>query len=96
MTAYVVFIKDGVTDQAEMDQYNAKAGGSTAGHPVKPLVFYGACETWEGPAAEGLVILEFPDMEAARAWYTSPIYEAAKVHRLKGANYRVMVTEGLG
>ena len=96
MTAYVVFIKDGVTDQAEFDQYGAKAGASTAGHPLKPLAFYGANETWEGPKAEGLVIIEFPDIEAARAWYTSPAYEAAKVHRLKGANYRVMVTEGLG
>ena len=96
MTAYVVFIKDSVNDQAEMDQYNAKAGGSTAGHPVTPLAFYGTNETWEGPTAEGLVILQFPDIEAARAWYTSPVYEAAKVHRLKGASYRVMVTEGLG
>ena len=93
MTAYVVFIKDGVNDQAEMAQYNAKAGASTAGHP---LAFYGPTETWEGPVAEGLVIIEFPDMAAARAWYTSPAYEAAKVHRLKGATYRVMVTEGLG
>ena len=96
MTAYVVFIKDGVNDPAQMEEYNAKAGASTVGHPMKPLAFYGPNETWEGPAAEGLVIIQFPDMDAARAWYTSPAYEAAKVHRLAGATYRVMVTEGVG
>lgn len=96
MTAYVVFIKDGVNDQAELDQYNAKAGASIAGHPLKPLAFYGPNETWEGPTAEGLVIIEFPDIAAAKAWYDSPAYQDAKVHRLAGATYRVMVTEGVG
>lgn len=96
MTAYVVFIKDGVNDQAELDQYNAKAGASIAGHPLKPLAFYGPNETWEGPTAEGLVIIEFPDVDAAKAWYDSPAYQDAKVHRLAGATYRVMVTEGVG
>ena len=42
------------------------------------------------------MIIAFPDMAAAKAWYTSPAYEAAKVHRLAGATYRVMVTEGVG
>jgi uncharacterized protein (DUF1330 family) len=96
MTAYVVFIKDGVNDPAEMELYAAKAGASTAGHPLTPLAFYGTNETWEGQTAEGLVIIAFPDMAAAKAWYTSPAYEAAKVHRLAGATYRVMVTEGVG
>lgn len=96
MTAYVVFIREGISDQAEMDQYNAKAGASTAGHALTPLAFYGAHEAWEGAASEGLVILQFPDMDAARGWYDSPAYQAAKVHRLKGANYRVLVTEGVG
>jgi len=35
-------------------------------------------------------------MDAAKAWYHSPAYQEAKVHRLAGANYRVLVTEGVG
>ncbi|WP_295530514.1 DUF1330 domain-containing protein [Novosphingobium sp. Chol11] len=96
MAAYVVFIREGVTDQAEMDLYSAKAGPSTAGHPLTPLAFYGAHEAWEGAESQGLVILQFPDMDAAKAWYHSPAYQEAKVHRLAGANYRVLVTEGVG
>jgi uncharacterized protein (DUF1330 family) len=42
------------------------------------------------------VIIEFPDIDAAKAWYNSPAYQDAKVHRLAGATYRVMVTEGVG
>jgi uncharacterized protein (DUF1330 family) len=96
MAAYAVFIRESVTDQAELDQYNALAGPSTVGHAVTPLAFYGAHEAWEGAASDGIVILQFPDMDAARAWYQSPAYQAAKVHRLKGANYRVLLTDGMG
>ena len=96
MTVYVVFIREGITDQAQMDQYNVKAGASIPGHDLTPLAFYGAHEAWEGAASEGLVILQFPDMAAARGWYDSPAYQDAKVHRLAGANYRVLVTEGVG
>ncbi len=96
MTAYVVFIRERITDQAEMDQYNVKAGASIPGHDLTPLAFYGAHEAWEGAASDGLVILKFPDMAAARGWYDSPAYQEAKVHRLAGADYRVLVTEGVG
>ena len=40
--------------------------------------------------------LTVPDMDAAKAWYQSPAYQEAKVHRLAGATYRVLVTEGVG
>jgi uncharacterized protein (DUF1330 family) len=96
MAAYVVFIRESVTDQAELDQYNAKAGASTAGHALTPLAFYGAHEAWEGAQSDGLVILRFEDMDAARAWYNSPAYQEAKTHRLKGADYRVLLTDGMG
>jgi len=42
-----------------------------------------------------VVLLKFPDMAAARAWYHSPAYQAAKVHRLKGAEYRVILVDGV-
>ncbi|RZM31916.1 MAG: DUF1330 domain-containing protein, partial [Sphingomonas sp.] len=54
-----------------------------------------AVETLEGPAVEGAVILEFPDVAEAHAWYDSPAYQDALQHRLKGADYRVFVIEGL-
>lgn len=95
MSAYIVFIKEREHDGAAMATYAAAAGPSIAGHTAKPLAFYGAIETLEGPEAQGCVIIEFPTMEEARAWYQSDAYQAARAHRFAGADYRVIITAGL-
>jgi uncharacterized protein (DUF1330 family) len=95
MPAYAVFIRERVRDAAEMATYGKLAAASMAGHPVKPLVVYGANETLEGAPIEGAVIVEFPDIAAAKAWYNSPAYVEARAHRFAGADYRVFFTEGL-
>ena len=58
---------------------------------MTPLAFYGDLETLEGPEAEGVVIVGFPDAEAAKAWYNSDKYQEAKAIRLKAADYRVIL-----
>ena len=95
MPAYVIFIKNSTTDAEELKTYGQKAAGAGAGHPIKPLAFYGPLEVLEGDPAEGVVLIEFPDKAAAKAWYDSPAYQDAKQHRLKGADYRVILAEGL-
>ena len=95
MAAYIVFTKEREHDAAAMADYAAKASASAAGHPIKPLAFYGAIETLEGPEAAGAVIIEFPTVEDARAWYNSPAYQDARQHRFRGADYRVFITQGL-
>jgi uncharacterized protein (DUF1330 family) len=95
MAAYIVFMRERVRDAAEMQTYSGKAGASMAGHEAKAHVVYGACETLEGAPTEGAVIVEFPDMDAARAWYNSPAYTEARQHRHLGADYRVFLTQGL-
>lgn len=95
MPAYIVFIKEREHDAAAMADYSAKAGPSLAGHEGTPLVYYGAIETLEGPEAAGCVIVAFPDMDAARAWYGSPAYQEARRLRFQGADYRVFITQGL-
>lgn len=52
-------------------------------------------ETLEGESVDGAVILAFPTLADAKASYASPLYQAALPHRLKGAEYRVFITEGL-
>lgn len=95
MTAYVVFTRDATIDQVELDTYSAKVGASFDGHDVTYLADYGKHETLEGDDIEGAVILAFPDMNAARAWYRSPEYQATAQHRFKGARYRGFIVEGL-
>lgn len=96
MTAYVIFIKNKTTDAEELKTYGQKAGAARGDHQITPLAFYGPLEVLEGDSAEGVVLLSFPDAAAAKAWYHSPAYQEAKQHRLKGADYRVILAEGLG
>ena len=95
MPAYMVMIKDETLDKDELATYSQKAGAARGDHPLTPLAFYGDMEVLEGRDAEGVVVLEFPDREAAKAWYHSPAYQEAKAHRLKGAHYRVLLVEGV-
>ena len=95
MAAYAVFIREMIRNPAEMQVYAGKAGGTLAGHPVKVLAAYGRQEVLEGPEAEGVVILEFPSLAAAKAWYDGPAYREAREHRFKGADYRVIFVEGV-
>lgn len=95
MSAYIVFTRERMRDAAEFDTYSKKAGPTLAGHEAKPLAFYGRNETLEGAPIEGAVVVEFPTLEAAKAWYESPAYREARAHRFAAADYRVFITEGL-
>ncbi len=95
MAAYIVFMRDRMRDTKEFATYMEAVPPTLEGHPVKPLALYGAIETLEGPPIEGAVIVEFPSLEEARAWYQSPSYQAAVQHRFKAGDYRVFMTEGL-
>lgn len=96
MAAYIVFIREGnVFNAAQMEQYANKASAIENKFGLKPLVIYGHMEALEGKAAEGVVLLEFPSLEEAKAWYQSPAYQAALEHRKQAADYRVMLLAGL-
>lgn len=96
MPAYLLFIReDAVRDQAEMELYSQKNREAPRDPGLRPLIVYGALEALEGKAPDGVVLLQFPTAAAAKAWYHSPHYQAARVHRLKGADYRAMLIEGL-
>ena len=95
MAAYVLMIREEMTDAEAFQQYAKLAPKASAGHQLSPLAFYGPHEVLEGPACDGVVLLEFPDVERARAWYESPEYQEALQYRLKGARYRVLIVEGI-
>ncbi|HEX7943384.1 MAG TPA: DUF1330 domain-containing protein [Phenylobacterium sp.] len=95
MPAYVILIRNKTTDPDEMKTYASKAGPAGREHSPKVLAYNGALEALEGDAAEGLVLIQFEDMAKAKVWYESPGYQEAMQHRLKGADYRVILAEGL-
>lgn len=96
MPAYVLFIRETpIHDAAEMQTYS-RMNREAPRHPhLVPLVAYGAMERLEGELPDGLVMLQFPSVEEAKAWYHSPAYQAALQHRLKGADYRAFIVQGL-
>jgi uncharacterized protein (DUF1330 family) len=95
MAAYMIFTREKTRDSEQLAAYSKKAGATLAGHNVKPLVAYGKYEVLEGSAIEGAVVLEFPTMEAAKAWYDSPAYKEARETRFKGADYRCVLVQGV-
>ena len=94
MPAYFVAVRTAVKDAGEFAIYQKEAPGAMAGHQVKALAAYGKIRSTDGPATEGAVILEFPTFEAAEAWYDSPAYQTAVVHRFAGAEYQTFIVEG--
>jgi uncharacterized protein (DUF1330 family) len=95
MKGYLVFTRDKTLDKDEMATYSKEVPATFAGHEFKILARYGAYEDLEGAATEGTVLLEFPSIEAAKAWYNSPDYRKVREHRFKGATYHVTLIEGV-
>jgi uncharacterized protein (DUF1330 family) len=99
MTAYAIFIREKPAhDPAGLALYQKMNGENVSaylGYGIKPIAVYGATEALEGPAPDGTIILQFPSIKDAKAWYDSPEYQAALPHRLNASEYRAFIIEGL-
>jgi len=95
MTTYLVFTQESIQDPAEFALYQSGVGATLKDHPVRVLAAYGPQQVLEGEGPSGVVILEFPSTEAARAWYDGPAYQEVVQHRFKGARYRAVLVEGV-
>lgn len=96
MTAYVI-VEMTVTDPDAIEAYRALASTAAEVHGATYLARGGATELLEGTEEPGrLVLLEFADLAAARAWYHSPEYQAAKTAREGIATARFIAVEGAG
>lgn len=63
-------------------------GGRFLTHGKRPEVLEGE---WPGD----VVVVAFPDMAAARAWYRSPAYQAILPLRLRNAAAAVILVDGV-
>ena len=95
MVAYAVFIRDRLRDPETMRTYRDEVGVTFAGHQATPRADHGAFEMLEGAAMESVVIMEFPSIEAARAWYDSAAYREVRRLRHLAADYRAFIVEGV-
>jgi len=95
MSAYVVFTRTKTIDQKELEKYWTGIQGTMKGHPIEVLVAYGKHEVLEGDPIEGMVIVKFPSVKAAKDWINSEAYQDIAKHRKLGATYHGLIVEGL-
>ena len=78
-------------------EYGPKTAELVKKHGGRYLVRGGAMETLEGtaPLPNVMVVLEFPSMAEARAWYNDPAYAPMIKLRQKGSDLDFVLVEGL-
>ncbi|WP_448758131.1 DUF1330 domain-containing protein [Aggregatibacter sp.] len=95
MTAYVIFIRDEMKDQSAYDRYLQLGVPTLAPFGGEILVANGEHEALEGADFDGSVVLRFPDMASARAWYNSPEYDQFKSIRLGATTGHAVLVQGI-
>ncbi|HVG29365.1 MAG TPA: DUF1330 domain-containing protein [Pyrinomonadaceae bacterium] len=95
MPAYVV-VEIEVLDAETYETYKQLAPPAIAAYGGRYLVRGGAVETLEGGwSPKRFVIVEFPSVERAKAWWGSGEYERAKALRQQSSRTEMIVAEGL-
>ena len=95
MSAYVVFTRTKTIDQKELEKYRTGNKATMKDHPIEVLVADGKHEVLEGDPIEGMVIVKFPSVKAAKDWINSEVYQDIAKHRKLGATYHGLIVEGL-
>ena len=94
MAAYIV-VEVEVLDKERYETYKQMVPSSLAAYSGKFLVRGGQVETLEGEwLPKRLVILEFPSVAQAKAWWGSSEYAEAKALRQATARTQMIVAEG--
>ena len=95
MPAYVIVETD-IHDPEQYEQYKAASPAAVAGGGGRFVARGGELAVLEGDwHPSRLVILEFEDLEAAKRWYESERYQAAKKLRDGAASLRMVAVEGV-
>lgn len=91
-----LIVEVSVSDPERMARYRALAEIAVREFGGEYLVRGGATETLEGTwAPERIVVLRFPSTDAARRFYASPAYRAAKAEREGAGAFEMLLAEGL-
>ena len=94
MSVYVI-VQGKVENNGLLDQYTAKAGSTIKAHQGRVIAFAEEPKVVEGQIDHPrTVIVEFPSMEAFRAWYDSPEYQEILPLRLKSTPGTLIVVKG--
>ncbi|MGF1427968.1 DUF1330 domain-containing protein [Kitasatospora sp. LaBMicrA B282] len=96
MTAYALGHLHTVDFNAEIVEYLERIDATLDAFGGRFLVHGNPIDLREGSWAGDLVIIEFPDLELARAWYDSPAYRDILALRTENAVCDVLLVGGVG
>jgi uncharacterized protein (DUF1330 family) len=95
MPAYLIVETD-IHDPEQYERYKAASPGAVAAGGGRFVVRGGELAVLEGDwQPSRLVVLEFPDLEAAKRFYDSPEYQEAKKLREGAATLKMVAVEGV-
>jgi len=95
MSAYVI-VDVTINDPVEYEAYKKLTPASIAAYNGKFIVRGGQTEILEGDWQTGrVVVLEFPTLAIAKAWWASEEYGVAKSIRHRAADTKMIVVEGV-
>lgn len=85
-----------IVDPVMFEQYRRLVPATIAAYGGRYLARGGATEVIEGNWSPGrCIILEFPDMDTFRAWWSSPEYRPLREIREQSARTNLVVTQGV-
>ncbi len=94
MSAYIIADVT-VTNETQYAEYRQWSTAAMQAHGAKVLVRGGDPQTLEGDwAPTRIVVLEFPDIDRARAFNDSPEYGRARAARQGAAIMRMVLVQG--
>lgn len=96
MKAYAVGHFETVDFNAEIVEYLQRIVGTLEPFEGRFLIHGGDLQVLEHEWRGNLVVIEFPDLAAARAWYESPAYQEILPLRTKNSQGRVALATGVG
>ena len=95
MAAYIIVQID-ITDPETFETYRAQVPPILEQYGGEFIVRGGAMEVLEGDwPIPRCVVLKFPSMEQAKAWWASPEYEGPKALRQSASKVNMIVVEGV-
>jgi uncharacterized protein (DUF1330 family) len=95
MPAYVIAVVKDAWDQDKLVRYREGNTEVVAEHGGRFVARGGAMESLEGDwDPKRIVVIEFPDMGAARAWYTSDGYAPLRELRRSASVTDIVLVEG--
>ena len=95
MAGYIVVDVE-ITDPDEYQTYTKQTLATIERYGGKFLVRGGNSEALEGEwKPKRLVIIEFPSVEQAKAWYDSPEYSSIIGIRHRSANSKMLLVQGV-